>query len=88
MNLFRAKQLNALAHVCPNLQSNVEHMDTNELIYEIIEDMAPNLGYVVQECRWQQKKINCSEYITPILTSEGLCFTFNALNPYDIYTDK
>lgn len=61
---------------------------TSESIYNIIEDMAPDFDTIMKECWWQQKKINCSEYISTVFTQEGLCFAFNALNSYDLFTDE
>ncbi|XP_031639513.1 pickpocket protein 28-like [Contarinia nasturtii] len=73
----------------PTLELN-EKMDkfTDDSIYNLIEEMAPNLTYTMHECRWQQKKINCVEYFIPMVTGAGLCFAFNALNSRDIYTDE
>lgn len=59
----------------------------NESIYDIIDDFAPNIDYVMHECRWQQQK-NCFDYISPMMTHKGKCFAFNALSSYDMYTDQ
>lgn len=87
--LFRSAQIKALAQICSHLSDYVEHEDnfTGESIYKVIEDLAPNHEYTIQECRWQQQQINCSKYISSILTLFGHCFVFNALNFYEMYTD-
>lgn len=87
---FRLTQLNAMAHVCPQLQYHFEVKDefTNDSIYHIIEDVAPKLEHTIRECRWQQKKINCSAHMSPVLTRDGLCFAFNGLNFNDMYTKQ
>lgn len=38
-------------------------------------------------CAWMGKMKNCSEILTPILTSQGLCYSFNMYDVRDIYTD-
>lgn len=59
----------------------------NESIYEMIQDMAPTFNNTIDECEWQNEVFPCSQLFTPILTSEGVCFAFNALNSREIYTD-
>lgn len=56
----------------------------------MIEEMAPTLGDTLRACRWKNKGDGntCSDLFVPILTEEGLCFSFNALNWDEIYTDK
>ncbi|XP_031627361.1 pickpocket protein 28-like [Contarinia nasturtii] len=87
---IEATQLSTLALFCPTLyrkyKSNVEF--ANESMYRMIEDLAPNQDYVIHSCRWQQNKVNCLEYISPVITDEGFCFTFNPLNSYDMYTEE
>ncbi|XP_055308681.1 pickpocket protein 28-like, partial [Sitodiplosis mosellana] len=85
-----SKQLNALAHICPLLPQRLKSKENfaTESIYDTIKNLAPNLEYTIQSCSWKQKRINCSEFMSPILTSNGLCFQFNALNSRDIYTTE
>lgn len=89
MHSIRFARFNALVHVCKGWPHKDELKgDFNtEAIYGLIEDMAPKLEQTLRACHWQQQKINCSEYFTPVITRGGLCFAFNVLNFYDMHTD-
>ncbi|XP_031634318.1 pickpocket protein 28-like [Contarinia nasturtii] len=84
------EQFSTLAHICEQMNRYIEleNRFEDESIYNRIEEMAPNLNYSLQECKWRQRKVACADYITPMLTESGLCFTFNALNSRDVYTDE
>lgn len=86
----RAEQLQTLANICKELRGmkyfKLKGNFTSESIYNTIKDVAPDLKYTIKTCRWQQKKIDCSKYITPVFTSYGLCFAFNILNSCETYT--
>lgn len=90
MCLLRVAQFNALAHICWYLRLGVESKDdfTDKSIYNIIEDLSPDLKYTMNACRWKQKEFNCSKYISPVITKHGLCFEFNGLNFNDMYTNR
>nr|XP_034834374.1 pickpocket protein 28-like [Maniola hyperantus] len=36
-------------------------------------------------CRWKGKLTSCNSMFTPILTEEGMCFTFNTIGPEDLF---
>lgn len=62
--------------------------DTED-IYRILEEIAPEYNETFAQIIWQNKvKLSRSEHIVPTLTEVGLCFTFNALNSYEIYTEE
>ncbi|KAL3273928.1 hypothetical protein HHI36_015353 [Cryptolaemus montrouzieri] len=39
------------------------------------------------ECQWMNKKVRCEKVMAPIITDEGLCYSFNIYDVRDIYTD-
>lgn len=91
MICFRYSRTEALIHICqfqfPN-DFTFGPKFVNESIYEVIKDIAPNLNDTLIECMWQYEYRHCSEFFAPVLTEVGACFTFNALNTHEIYTDQ
>lgn len=61
---------------------------TNESIFEIIQDIALKINYTLEDCSWRDVIHPCVNYFTSVLTSEGVCFSFNDLNSNEIYTDE
>lgn len=57
-------------------------------IFDLIQDMAPAFNDTFDRCEWQYDFWSCTELFSPMITADGVCFTFNALNSRDIYTDE
>lgn len=47
-------------------------------------DLAPTLEDTLVFCRFRDQTTNCSELFDPIVTEDGLCYTFNTLNSIDV----
>lgn len=93
LNLLRSARINVLPHICENLWK--KFYDSNEkfvraTVFNMIEEMAPTLSDTLRKCLWKGSGDGntCSDLFVPILTEEGLCFSFNALNWNEIYTEK
>lgn len=83
--------MEALLHTCQFRAwgfNRFEKQFVNESIYDIIQDMAPSIDGTLKKCRWKSVNVPCSDLFEPIFTSQGLCFSFNALNSEEIFTDK
>lgn len=60
-----------------------------ESIYQMLRRMALQPSEMLTSFQWQYKEeLTRSEFFVPILTENGLCFTFNALNSHEIYTEE
>lgn len=81
--------MQALTHICnSNKMFDYDEELANASIFNVFEETAPNLNDTILDCMWDGYDATCSEIFVPILTEEGLCFSFNALNSNETYTNK
>ena len=83
------EDLSAVAHLCPKLTKLVEFKDnfTNRYIYDDIIRMAPRDYTTLNRCFWNRQLIVPCPY-KRTFTEDGYCYTFNALNSHDTYTNE
>lgn len=83
--------MEALSHICEFdavILNKLEPSSLNESIYQLLYEMAPTLNETLATCMWQNQEISCADHFQPTFTEKGLCFTFNALNSREIYTNQ
>lgn len=83
--------MEALIHICQYDFVdffNFTNKFTNASIFDTIYEMAPSFQDTMFDCQWQYESNDCSEFFSPILTAEGLCFAFNSLNSHEVYTEE
>lgn len=57
-------------------------------VVEILEGMSIKMEESLFQCKWRNDFENCSEIMTPILTEEGMCLTFNTLSAMEIFREE
>ena len=92
-SFYRNRMLSAFTHVCPRLSESIEFKDifTDKYIYKDLRRVAIRVGKIVDLCRWykgNEVADGCFKLIPTVLTDEGFCFAFDALNSYDTYTEE
>ncbi|CAG9817679.1 unnamed protein product [Phaedon cochleariae] len=55
---------------------------------EYLMSIAPQFEDVFFNCKWTLLNESCDNMFTPILTEDGLCFTFNMLDKSELLRDK
>lgn len=60
--------------------------DTDNAIRSAIINLAPRLNETAFYCKFSENAKNCSDFLFPVITDEGVCYTFNLLN--DLFTDE
>lgn len=57
-------------------------------ILATIRSLAPKLEDTMVFCRLFDKQINCDKILFPRISAGGVCYTFNAMNKNDTFTDE
>lgn len=86
-----------MAHICPLVFDSIKLEDNfTNTIYESMEEVAPETYLLIPVCKWQRsekcfhrgKGIQLRLKIKPVFTDEGICYSFNALNSFEVYTNE
>ncbi|XP_018572880.1 pickpocket protein 28-like [Anoplophora glabripennis] len=82
------KHLSDSALICDNHLYNAGNLTTGLDTIDYLMSVAPQFDDVFHSCRWTLQNKSCSSLFYPILTEEGLCFTFNMLDRSQLLRNK
>lgn len=69
------------------LLDNFTDIYSDSSMLEIIRNVAPSFNMTVYDCKFLDET-QCGKLFFPIITEEGLCYTFNTMNMNEIATEK
>lgn len=60
------------------LRKGIEIIDT-------LTEVKPLFDDTFLDCKWRNSPIQCKEIFHKVVTEDGVCYSFNALSPAEIY---
>lgn len=84
------KALEAVAQICdPHLMSAfpLESGLENDEILPLLRKITVSLNETTLFCRWRNSIDSCEKFFTETITEEGFCYTFNVLDPSELFKE-
>ncbi|XP_050294515.1 pickpocket protein 28-like isoform X2 [Anthonomus grandis grandis] len=82
------KKFADLALVCESHLFNKGKKTTNYDTIEFLMGIAPQFDEMLWSCKHNLINGSCADFFTPILTEEGLCYTFNMLDRSELLKEN
>jgi amiloride-sensitive sodium channel len=86
---FRATEFEYMSLICNYRENYLEY--TNNLtfpeeFFDVIDYVQPD--FKIQDCHYMGRSENCDKLFIPIITDEGICYTFNMLDRGEIFREN
>lgn len=84
----RVRNYEAISQVCDahlNAGFDIGNLTVDPDIVQTLKDLSPKLDEQLFQCKWRNAPDTCQDLFSPILTEEGMCFTFNTLNANEMF---
>ncbi|XP_018335267.1 pickpocket protein 28 [Agrilus planipennis] len=81
-------KLDKVALVCEN---HLFHQGSDFIKYDTIDfltEIAPPFVESLWQCKWLNTNTTCNDLFTPMLTEEGICFSFNMLDRDELFSNE
>ncbi|CAG9564749.1 unnamed protein product [Danaus chrysippus] len=70
-------------HLAP---SSGRRFSDGNVTVENLKELSPNITEMLFACKWKDvSRVNCSDLFLPIITEEGVCYTFNTLGAEELF---
>lgn len=91
--VFRLEMMKVASLICDSkgsvdVQSFFSDIYSNSSVLRMIKELAPAFHDTIIDCKLFIETRNCDQLFYPVITAEGLCYTFNSLNVSDIVTEE
>ncbi|XP_063916762.1 pickpocket protein 28-like [Zophobas morio] len=73
--------------ICDNHLYSEGNKTTSFETIEYLISIAPPFGEVFMGCKWTSMNETCNNLFSPMLTEDGICFTFNMLDRSELFTN-
>jgi amiloride-sensitive sodium channel len=85
----RERKFGYLSFVCDKKPGLVYRSGkyAGEDMLEFLESVQPNFYEGASNCKYLGVRYNCSELFVPILTDDGICYTFNIVDRTQLLSD-
>lgn len=90
LTIDELKALEAVAQICdPHLMSAfpLESGLKNDEILPLLRKITVSLNETTLFCRWRNSIDSCETFFTETITEEGFCYTFNVLDPSELFKE-
>lgn len=88
LTMDELKQYQKVSLVCDNHLYTEGNETTDYSTIDFLAEIAPPFSQVFWTCMWTNHNHTCDTLFTPVLTEEGVCYTFNMLDRDDIFTNE
>ncbi|XP_060522631.1 pickpocket protein 28-like isoform X2 [Cylas formicarius] len=88
MTEHEKKQFADLALVCENHLYTEGNLTTGYDTLDFLMSISPQFDEMLWSCKWTLQNETCRNFFTPILTEDGMCFTFNMLDRTELYKNN
>ncbi|XP_056641252.1 pickpocket protein 28-like [Diorhabda sublineata] len=82
VSIDEEKKVNLASTICDFYPNNSTDVADDNDFYDFLLKSRVDIFYY---CQYQGVEINCTQMFTPILTEEGICYSFNILDRNDIF---
>ncbi|XP_044258411.1 pickpocket protein 28-like isoform X2 [Tribolium madens] len=86
-NTKENKILDYISFFCDDLVASSKNVSFGPDFLKTIDEVKPNFMDYVHNCSFMGKKLNCRNIFTPVITDEGVCYSFNILDRSQIFSD-